>query len=131
MVALVPTMGYLHEGHLTLVDRAAKRADHVVVSLFVNPLQSGPAEDLATYPRDLDRDCALLEARGAQTLFAPSVEEMYPKKPEIVITAPALSDRLCGHFRPGHFTGVLTVVAKLFNIVQPDIAVFGQKDFQQ
>jgi pantoate--beta-alanine ligase len=130
-VALVPTMGYLHEGHLTLVDRASKRADHVVVSLFVNPLQFGPAEDLATYPRDLSRDSTLTEARGAHTLFAPSVKEMYPKMPEIVITAPALSDRLCGHFRPGHFSGVLTVVAKLFNIVQPDIAVFGQKDFQQ
>jgi pantoate--beta-alanine ligase len=124
-------MGYLHEGHLTLIDRAAKRADHVVVSLFVNPLQFGPAEDLATYPRDLSRDSALTEARGAHTLFAPSVKEMYPKMPEIVITAPALSDRLDGHFRPGHFSGVLTVVAKLFNIVQPDIAVFGQKDFQQ
>ena len=130
-VALVPTMGFLHEGHLTLIDRAAKRADHVVVSLFVNPLQFGPAEDLATYPRDLDRDSALSDARGAHTLFAPSVDEMYPKKQEIVISAPALSDRLDGHFRPGHFTGVLTVVAKLFNVVQPDIAVFGQKDFQQ
>ncbi len=130
-IALVPTMGFLHEGHLTLIDRAVQRADHVVVSLFVNPLQFGPAEDLATYPRDLTRDSALTEQRGAQTLFAPTDAEMYPTPPQIVVTAPKLTDRLCGHFRPGHFEGVLTVVAKLFTIVQPDLAVFGQKDFQQ
>jgi pantoate--beta-alanine ligase len=124
-------MGFLHEGHLTLIDLARAAADHVVLSLFVNPLQFGPREDLATYPRDFARDAALAAERGAHTLFAPGDEEMYPTPPETIITAPALADRLCGHFRPGHFQGVLTVVAKLFNIVQPDVAVFGQKDFQQ
>ena len=130
-IALVPTMGFLHEGQLTLIDRARAAADHVVLSLFVNPLQFGPSEDLATYPRDFVRDAALAEQRGAHIIFAPSDEEMYPIRPETLITAPGLADRLCGHYRPGHFEGVLTVVAKLFNIVQPDVAVFGQKDFQQ
>ena len=130
-IALVPTMGYLHEGHLTLVDRAREQADHVVLSIFVNPLQFGPSEDLANYPRDLLRDTALAEARGVDAIFAPADAEMYEGKPEVTIIARALSDRLCGHFRPGHFEGVLTVVAKLFNIVQPAVAVFGQKDFQQ
>ena len=130
-IALVPTMGYLHEGHLTLIDRARAVADHVVLSLFVNPLQFGPAEDLATYPRDEARDAALAEQRGASIMFAPADREMYPERPETLITTPGLTNHLCGLYRPGHFEGVLTVVAKLFNIVQPDVAVFGQKDFQQ
>ena len=124
-------MGFLHDGHLTLLDRARAVADHVVLSLFVNPLQFGPSEDLATYPRDEARDAALVEQRGADTLFAPADTEMYPARPEILITAPELTNHLCGVYRPGHFEGVLTVVAKLFNIVQPNVAVFGQKDFQQ
>jgi len=131
-IALVPTMGYLHEGHLSLVDRARALADYVVVSVFVNPLQFGPTEDLARYPRDLERDVALLDARGADLLFAPSVEEMYPGgDPAVQVVPVRLADRLCGAARPGHFTGVLTVVAKLFGIVRPDVAIFGQKDFQQ
>jgi pantoate--beta-alanine ligase len=131
-IALVPTMGYLHEGHLSLVDRARALADYVVVSVFVNPLQFGPAEDLARYPRDLERDAALLDARGADLLFAPAVEEMYPAgEPAVQVVPVRLAERLCGASRPGHFTGVLTVVAKLFGIVRPDVAIFGQKDFQQ
>jgi len=130
--ALVPTMGYLHEGHLTLVDHARALADVTVLSIFVNPLQFGPQEDLATYPRDLDRDVSLAEHRGVDLVFAPLAAELYPhSRPDIMLAAPTLTDRLCGRFRPGHFEGVLTVVAKLFNIVQPDVAVFGQKDFQQ
>jgi pantoate--beta-alanine ligase len=130
--ALVPTMGFLHEGHLSLVDRARQQADLVVMSIFVNPLQFGPREDLAAYPRDLERDLALAAERGVDVIFAPSAEEMYPTNPpQVTIHAPGLSDRLCGRFRPGHFEGVLTVVAKLFNVIEPDIALFGQKDFQQ
>jgi pantoate--beta-alanine ligase len=125
-------MGYLHEGHLSLVDRAREASDFVVVSLFVNPLQFGPGEDLARYPRDLDRDAQLLSARGANLLYAPTEVEMYPGgKPALYVVAPELSDRLCGAFRPGHFQGVLTVVAKLFHQVAPDVAVFGRKDLQQ
>ncbi|HEX2188435.1 MAG TPA: pantoate--beta-alanine ligase [Longimicrobiaceae bacterium] len=132
-VALVPTMGYLHAGHLSLVDRARERAGWVAMSIFVNPLQFGPAEDLERYPRDLERDLRLAEERGVDLVFAPSVAEMYPDgEPRVSVVAdPALEDRLCGAARPGHFRGVLTVVAKLFGIFAPDVAVFGQKDFQQ
>jgi pantoate--beta-alanine ligase len=130
-IALVPTMGYLHEGHLTLADTARKHGDVVIMSIYVNPLQFGPSEDLARYPRDLERDAALARARSVDFIFAPSDQEMYAGPPAVTVHAPALSDRLCGKFRPGHFEGVLTVVARLFNIVQPDVAVFGQKDFQQ
>jgi len=131
-VALVPTMGYLHEGHLALVERARQEADFVVVSIFVNPLQFGPREDFASYPRDLDRDLGLLRQQGMATaVFAPSVDEMYPQPIRTEVSLPTLSDRLCGRSRPGHFTGVATVVSKLFHIVQPDVACFGQKDGQQ
>ena len=130
-IVLVPTMGYLHEGHLTLVDHARRHGDVVVMSIYVNPLQFGPQEDLARYPRDLARDAEMAAARGVDLIFAPNDDEMYGGKPEVTVHAPQLSNRLCGLFRPGHFEGVLTVVAKLFNIVQPDAAVFGHKDFQQ
>jgi pantoate--beta-alanine ligase len=131
-VALVPTMGYLHEGHLTLVDRARELADLVVLSIFVNPLQFGPGEDLDRYPRDLDRDVALAAARGVDLVFAPDATEVYPGgDPAVQIVPLRLADRLCGAFRPGHFQGVLTIVAKLFLIVGPDVAIFGQKDYQQ
>ena len=131
-IALVPTMGYLHDGHLTLLDRASALADFVVLSVFVNPLQFGPSEDLDRYPRALERDAELARGRGANLLFAPSAAEMYPNGLPIVnVVAGEAADRLCGGARPGHFRGVLTVVAKLFGIVVPDIAVFGQKDFQQ
>lgn len=131
-LALVPTMGYLHEGHLSLVDRARELADTVVVSIFVNPLQFGPSEDLERYPRSEARDLALLEDRGVAVAFVPPDEEMYPDGEPGVTVAPGLMERrLCGAFRPGHFRGVLTVVAKLFGLVRPDVAVFGRKDFQQ
>jgi pantoate--beta-alanine ligase len=131
-IGFVPTMGYLHEGHLTLIDHARARAGLVVVSVFVNPLQFGPGEDLDRYPRDLERDRELTQQRGVDLLFTPTVEELYPSgTSQTLVTAPALTNRLCGAYRPGHFDGVLTVVAKLFHIVQPDIAVFGQKDLQQ
>lgn len=131
-VALVPTMGYLHEGHLSLVDRAKGLADAVVVSLFVNPLQFGPSEDLAAYPRDEARDLEFLAGRGTALVFAPTSEEIYPGGEPWVTVAPGpLDRRLCGAFRPGHFRGVLTVVVKLFGLVRPEVAVFGRKDFQQ
>ena len=131
-IALVPTMGYLHEGHLSLVDRARELADRVVLSIFVNPLQFGPQEDLDRYPRDLERDVELATGRGVDLIFAPDVQEMYPGGEPIVRVVPGrLAETLCGAYRPGHFEGVLTVVAKLFGIVRPDVAVFGQKDFQQ
>lgn len=131
-IAFVPTMGYLHEGHLRLVDHARRLGDFVVLSIFVNPLQFGPKEDLASYPRDLARDSASARARGVDLLFAPPADEMYETgPPAVTVTAKLLADKLCGPFRPGHFEGVLTVVAKLFNLVQPNVAVFGQKDFQQ
>ncbi len=131
-VGLVPTMGFLHEGHLSLVDRARELSDVVVASIFVNPIQFAPTEDLATYPRDEARDLLLLEARGTDLVFAPSDEEMYPDGSALVTVDPgALQDRLCGAYRPGHFRGVLTVVAKLLGLVRPELAVFGRKDFQQ
>jgi pantoate--beta-alanine ligase len=130
-VALVPTMGHLHEGHLALVDEARRCADAVVLSIFVNPLQFGPGEDLERYPRDLPRDRSLSEARGVDALFVPSVDEMYPPGREIRVAAGETAERWEGAARPGHFTGVLTVVAKLFHLVEPEVACFGQKDVQQ
>ena len=130
--ALVPTMGALHEGHLQLCDIARRNADVVMVSIFVNPLQFGPAEDFDRYPRDLARDARLAADRGVELIFAPEPGEMYPEGEAAVrVHAPVLGQVLCGRFRPGHFEGVLTVVAKLFNMVQPDCAVFGRKDLQQ
>ncbi|HSJ25178.1 MAG TPA: pantoate--beta-alanine ligase [Longimicrobiales bacterium] len=131
-IGFVPTMGYLHEGHLALCDAANAAADVVVMSIFVNPLQFGEGEDLDRYPRDLERDASLAAGRDVDILFTPDAGEIYPHGPVAVrVRAPGLEDRLCGAFRPGHFEGVLTVVAKLFNIVRPDVAVFGQKDLQQ
>jgi pantoate--beta-alanine ligase len=132
-VALVPTMGYLHEGHLSLIDRAREVGDWVALTIFVNPLQFGPREDLARYPRDLERDLRLAERRGADLVFTPTTEEMYPSgEPMVtVVPDPEMEYRLCGASRPGHFRGVLTVVAKLFGVFAPDVAVFGQKDIQQ
>jgi pantoate--beta-alanine ligase len=130
-IGFVPTMGYLHEGHLRLVDRARTLADRVVVSIFVNPLQFGPGEDLARYPRDLPRDRELAAARDVDCLFVPDATAMYPGEPLARIVPGAVADTLEGAARPGHFAGVLTVVAKLFHIVEPDVAVFGRKDFQQ
>lgn len=130
-IALVPTMGYLHDGHLALVDAARARADRVVMSIFVNPLQFGPGEDLARYPRDLARDRRLAEARGVDALFVPAVELMYPSGSEVRVVPGPSAERWEGAARPGHFAGVLTVVAKLFHLVQPDVAVFGRKDVQQ
>jgi len=130
-LGLVPTMGALHEGHLSLVRAARAKSDVVAASIFVNPTQFGPNEDFAKYPRSFDRDCELLEREGVQFVFAPSVKEMYPQENLTWIEVQGLSQRLCGKSRPGHFRGVATVVAKLFNIVKPDIAFFGQKDAAQ
>lgn len=130
-LALVPTMGYLHEGHLSLVDEARRRADRVAMSIFVNPTQFGPNEDFEKYPRDLPRDRALAESRGVDVLFFPAAAEMYPPGDQTAVTVSELSRGLCGAFRPGHFRGVATVVAKLFLIAQPHVAVFGEKDYQQ
>ena len=130
-IAFVPTMGALHEGHLTLVDEAKRMADIVVMSIFVNPLQFGPTEDLARYPRDLPRDRQLAEARGVDLLFVPSEAAMYPRGAEIRVVPGPSAERWEGTARPGHFAGVLTVVAKLFHLVQPDSACFGRKDIQQ
>ncbi|MBX5010587.1 pantoate--beta-alanine ligase [Rhizobium lentis] len=130
-VGLVPTMGYLHAGHMQLVSRARAENDIVVVSIFVNPLQFGPAEDLSKYPRDLERDAAMLKQAGVNFLFSPGVEDMYPRPMQTVVDLPDLGRELEGAVRPGHFAGVATVVCKLFNIVQPQTAYFGEKDYQQ
>jgi pantoate--beta-alanine ligase len=130
-IGLVPTMGYLHEGHLSLVRLARARADVVVLSLFVNPTQFGPREDLARYPRDLARDSRLCRQAGVDILFCPDASEMYAPDHSVYVEETVLSRPLCGAARPGHFRGVATVVAKLFNIVRPDVAVFGRKDAQQ
>jgi pantoate--beta-alanine ligase len=124
-------MGYLHEGHLALVDEARQRSDAVIMTIFVNPLQFGPAEDLTRYPRDLPRDRALAIARGVDALFVPSVDTMYPVGSEVRVIPGPTAERWEGAARPGHFAGVLTVVAKLFHLVEPDLACFGQKDIQQ
>jgi len=130
-IGFVPTMGFLHEGHLRLVDRAKELADRVVLSIFVNPLQFGPKEDFTKYPRDLARDRRLAEDRGVDCVFVPEASELYPGEPVTRVSAGAAADTLEGAARPGHFGGVLTVVAKLFHLVAPDVAVFGRKDFQQ
>ena len=133
-IGLVPTMGYLHEGHLTLMRRARQEQGLVIATLFVNPLQFGPQEDYADYPRDLERDCRLAESTGIDVLFAPSVDEMYPAgngKILSFVDVEQITATLCGASRPGHFRGVATVVTKLFNIAEADVAYFGQKDAQQ
>lgn len=130
-IGFVPTMGYLHQGHLSLVSRSKAENAVTVVSIFVNPLQFGKNEDLEKYPRDLDRDAALLREAGVDFLFAPPVAEMYPEPMQTVVDLPKLGSELEGEARPGHFAGVATVVTKLFNIVQPDAAYFGEKDYQQ
>ncbi|PSR36450.1 MAG: pantoate--beta-alanine ligase, partial [Sulfobacillus thermosulfidooxidans] len=131
-VALVPTMGALHQGHLALVKAAWDRCEQVIVSIFVNPMQFGPHEDYGRYPRTLDHDMELLSAYPGTVVFTPSVEEMYPTGPSwTIVSIPRMTGTMCGLHRPGHFEGVCTVVAKLFNIIQPDMAFFGQKDGQQ
>ncbi|HEX5515580.1 MAG TPA: pantoate--beta-alanine ligase [Gammaproteobacteria bacterium] len=132
-VGFVPTMGNLHQGHLRLVEAASAEADRVVVSVFVNPTQFGVGEDFESYPRTLDEDCAKLRSLGAAAVFAPSVAAMYPEGASLRtrVSVPELSDMLCGALRPGHFDGVATVVSKLLNIVNPDVAAFGKKDYQQ
>ena len=130
-IGFVPTMGFLHEGHLRLVDRARERTDRVVMSIFVNPLQFGAGEDFTTYPRDVERDTKLASERGVECLFLPDANAMYPADPQVRLHPGPIADGLEGAARPGHFAGVLTVVAKLFHLVEPDIAVFGRKDFQQ
>jgi pantoate--beta-alanine ligase len=131
IIGFVPTMGYLHEGHLNLVKIAKKKSDLCVVSIFVNPLQFGPQEDYHIYPRNFSRDKKLLKDLGVDIIFYPEVKEMYPEEQLTFVQVKKLSEGLCGRSRPGHFEGVATVVAKLFNIVKPHIAVFGQKDYQQ
>lgn len=129
-IAFVPTMGNLHEGHIELVRIAREKGSCVVVSIFVNPIQFGPNEDFDKYPRTLEADCARLQGL-ADVVFAPSVEEMYPEKQTMFVEPPPIAKELCGEFRPGHFQGVATVVLKLFNLVQPQVAIFGKKDYQQ
>lgn len=132
-IAFVPTMGNLHQGHITLVREAASKCDHVVASIFVNPMQFGQNEDLDAYPRTLAADSEALTAAGAELLFTPTPAVMYPKglEQQTYVEVPGISDVLCGASRPGHFRGVATIVCKLFNIVQPDVALFGNKDYQQ
>jgi pantoate--beta-alanine ligase len=131
IIALVPTMGWFHQGHLSLMEMARQKADKVIVSLFVNPMQFGPGEDLASYPRDLSRDFKLAEKIGVDVLFAPAVEDIYPADFQTTVSVAKLSQGLCGASRPGHFEGVTTVVAKLFNMAQPHLVIFGEKDYQQ
>jgi pantoate--beta-alanine ligase len=131
IIGFVPTMGYLHKGHLSLIKIAKRKSDVVVVSIFVNPTQFGPKEDFAKYPRDFKRDRFLLEKEGCDFVFAPRIKDMYPEGYLTYVNAEKITGKLEGAIRPGHFQGVTTVVAKLFNIVQPDIAIFGQKDAQQ
>ncbi len=130
-IACVPTMGYLHEGHLSLMREGRRRASRLVVSVFVNPTQFGPSEDLNSYPRDFDRDCALMEAIPVDTVFAPQPADMYPPGFQTWVEAAEITRGLCGAYRPGHFRAVATVVAKLFNIMKPHVALFGEKDYQQ
>lgn len=130
-IGFVPTMGYLHEGHLSLVREAKRQCDVVVVSIFVNPLQFGPKEDFAQYPRDFERDCNMLQREGVDIVFAPSAEEMYPSDFQTYVEVTEVTKNLCGASRPGHFRGVTTVVLKLFNATLPDKAFFGEKDYQQ
>lgn len=130
-IGLVPTMGFLHEGHLSLIAEAKKHADVVVVSIFVNPIQFGPKEDFAKYPRDEKADLSKCKAAGATAVFLPTPESMYAPDASVRVNEEVLTNRLCGLRRPGHFCGVCTVVSKLFNLAQPQVAVFGQKDFQQ
>jgi len=131
VICLVPTMGYFHEGHLSLMRRARQECDLVVVSLFVNPIQFGPQDDFRSYPRDEKRDAEMAEKEGMDVLFIPSVSEMYPEGYSTYVEVQRLTEGLCGRFRPGHFRGVTTVVLKLFNIVNPHKAYFGEKDYQQ
>lgn len=130
-VGFVPTMGFFHKGHLSLMEKSMSKADKTIVSIFVNPTQFGPGEDYNRYPRDLKRDLELAEAQGVDAVFVPDVREVYPEPLKTWVYVEGLSRNMCGRSRPGHFKGVCTVVAKLFNIIQPDVAVFGQKDFQQ
>ncbi len=130
-IALVPTMGFLHKGHLSLMKNGLEHADFLVISIFVNPAQFGPGEDLESYPRNFERDAELAEKAGVNVIFAPGVEEIYPEHFQTYITLQDLPNHLCGLSRPDHFRGVATIVSKLFNIVKPHTAIFGQKDFQQ
>lgn len=130
-IGLVPTMGFLHEGHLSLVDYSLRAADRTIVSIFVNPLQFGPKEDFAIYPRDIERDIKLLAQRGVDAVFKPQTAEFYPPDFSTTVEVTQLTDGLCGAIRPGHFRGVTTVVSKLFTATKPHLAVFGQKDYQQ
>ncbi len=130
-VGFVPTMGYLHQGHVSLVRRSKQLCDHTIVSIFVNPTQFGPSEDYDSYPRDIERDLHILSSEGVDAVFSPSVQEMYPLGTDVIVDPGPIADKLEGARRPGHFRGVATIVCKLFNIIQPDMSFFGQKDAQQ